>query len=178
MNPASKNDRTIRATELVLPANTKQGPVFYFSDQLHALSPKLLLQSTPLLSWTAKFRALLEMFRGPHSKTEPSMTEVMSHRFGPAIVDNFVAPMCAGIYASPPENISVPAAFPRFWSQLQRGSLLRQMVLRLISKSPAPRLTSFDGGSVQLCDAIAALLQENGQTIHLSTGYIHRVHRG
>lgn len=161
----------IDALDVVLPANTHKGTRYLvYKGQLHALSPKLLFQSTPLISWLGKFRVLMEVFKGRNKQAEPSMTEVMQHRFGADIIDNFVAPMCAGIYASPPEEISVPAAFPRFWKQLQNGSLIRQLIGRLIGRNQTtPKLTSLTEGTGDLCTRIAEYLQSNGHSLHTNT---------
>lgn len=158
----------IGASDQVLPANTHKGTRYLVHhNQLHALSPKLLFTSTPLISWSGKFRALLEIFKGHQIEPEPSMTEVIQQRFGSAVVDNFVAPMCAGIYASPPEQISVPAAFPRFWQQLEQGSLIRQILGRLLKRNqPPPKLTSLSQGTGDLCVRIAQYLEDNGHLIH------------
>lgn len=161
----------IGASDQVLPANTHKGTRYLvYNNELHALSPKLLFRSTPLISWKDKCRFLLEIFKGRIPHSEPSMTEVMQHRFGTGVIDNFVAPMCAGIYASPPEEISVPAAFPRFWTMLQNGSLIRQILGRLFGKTQSPpKLTSLSQGTGDLCHRIAAYLESNGHSVHTNS---------
>ena len=124
----------VNATSLVTPANTNKSTRYLVHRGLHALSPKLLLHSTPLLSWWQKIRAARELFWSPKPKGEPSMAEFMSGRFGSAIIDNFLAPMCAGIYADAPEKMSVRAAFPNLWKMATQGSILRQLIARLKDK--------------------------------------------
>ena len=78
----------------LIPANTVNSTRFLvYEDRLHPLSPKLLMNNTPLISWGQKFRALTEIFRGRNRSVEPTIAEWMTARFGSGILDNFVAPM-------------------------------------------------------------------------------------
>lgn len=159
------------ASSSITPANTEGATRFLVKDQqLHPLSPKLLLRSTPLLSWWQKIRALREYFWSPALKGEPSMAHFMKSRFGAGIIDNFLAPMCAGIYADTPESISVRAAFPNLWEMAHSGSIIRQLLARLKDKTrKTPHLTSMKHGTSQLCSDIAKHLTDHGHSIQTST---------
>ena len=74
------------------------------------MSPPQLLTS-PLLSVWAKLRLLVEPFVSSRSPTDESLADFVSRRLGRGVLDTLVAPMCAGIFAAPPENLSAAAAF-------------------------------------------------------------------
>ena len=74
------------------------------------MSPQLL--TSPLLSVWAKLRLLVEPFVSSRSPTDESLADFVSRRLGRGVLDTLVAPMCAGIFAAPPENLSAAAAFP------------------------------------------------------------------
>ena len=157
----------------IQPANTAGSTRFltFTTIGFMSLSPTLLLRNTPMISWSQKLRAMTEIFRGKNPNSEPTIAEWMSQRFGSGVVDNFVAPMCAGIYASTPEKISLPAAFPRLWEKARSGSILWQFIKQIITKSRPrqPRLTSFQGGTVELCTALEQYLKQNGAQILLQS---------
>ena len=69
----------VNATSLVTPANTNKATRYLVHRGLHALSPKLLLRSTPLLSWWHKIRIARELIWSSKPKGEPSMAEFMSN---------------------------------------------------------------------------------------------------
>lgn len=162
--------RLIGAETLITPANTNKATRYLVHRGLHALSPKLLMRTTPLLSWWQKLRIARELIWSPKPKGEPSMADFMSQRFGSAIVDNFLAPMCAGIYADAPERMSVRAAFPNLWNMATQGSILRQLIRRLKDKTRRqPHLTSMKLGSHQLCQKIADFLHDKGMPVQIST---------
>lgn len=160
--------RRIGALSDIAPANNRQATRYLVNNGLHPLSPKLLVGSTPLLRWWQKLRILREFIWSPKPKGEPSMAEFMSSRFGTGIIDNFLAPMCAGIYADAPENMSIRAAFPNLWKMAGQGSILRQLVQKLRDKSrKRPHLTSMRRGSHQLCSNIARFLSAKDMPVQL-----------
>lgn len=164
----------IGAKSIVTPANTEKATRYLVQNGLHALSPKLLLQSTPLLSWWQKLRIAREFIWSPKSQEEPSMANFMSTRFGKGVLDNFLAPMCAGIYADAPENMSVRAAFPNLWKMASNGSILWQLIQRLRDKNrKPPHLTSMKMGSHQLCEKIADFLIEKGMPTRTNSPATH-----
>ena len=161
----------IGSTSDITPANTERATRFLLHNQtLHPLSPKLLLKSSPLLSWFQKLRALRELIWAPAPKNEPSMAEFMRRRFGTGVINNFLAPMCAGIYADAPENISLRAAFPNLWNMATQGSILRQLFARLRDKTrKQPHLTSLKMGTHQLCQSITTYLRQTGHSVLTNT---------
>jgi|GEM_PF-6347221 len=165
----------IGCTSDITPANTDRATRFLFHHKtLHPLSPKLLMQASPLLSWLQKLRALRELVWSPTPINEPSMAEFMRRRFGEGVIDNFLAPMCAGIYADAPENISLRAAFPNLWNMATQGSILRQLFSRLRDKTRKhPHLTSLKMGTHQLCQNITTHLRQCGHSVLTDTPATH-----
>ncbi|MCL8206593.1 MAG: protoporphyrinogen oxidase [Actinomycetia bacterium] len=124
------------ADELIGPAPGARGADIFWAGRLHPIPPGLMagvpsrpetLWRSGLLSWSAKLRALADLWRPP-KPTEPdaSLGELLAYRFGPQVVDRLVAPLLAGIYAGDIRTLSLKATFPQLaaW-QDQYGSLIR-----------------------------------------------------
>lgn len=121
--------------------------------------------STPLFSPSAKLALLREPFvpRSP-ANAEESIAAFVRRRLGSEFLDYAIDPFVAGIYAGDPEQISVPAAFPKLHALEQRwGSLIKGQILggreRRRQKEAAKntaRSFSFLGGMQALTDALAA----------------------
>src|SRR5207249_3692087 len=70
--------------------------------------------TTPAFSMRAKLRLAAEPFIAPTPEgREESIADFVRRRLGPEFLDYAIDPFVAGIYAGDPEQISVPAAFPR-----------------------------------------------------------------
>ncbi|MBK6472431.1 MAG: protoporphyrinogen oxidase [Betaproteobacteria bacterium] len=121
--------------------------------------------STPLFSTSAKLALLREPFvpRCP-AGAEESIAAFVRRRLGSEFLDYAIDPFVAGIYAGDPEQISVPAAFPKLHALEQRwGSLIKGQILgareRRKLKEEAKNTAksfSFAGGMQVLTDALAA----------------------
>jgi protoporphyrinogen/coproporphyrinogen III oxidase len=87
--------------------------------------------ATPLFSAGAKFRLFAEPFISKaDGNREESIAEFVRRRLGTEFLDYAIEPFVAGIYAGDPEQLSVPAAFPRLHALEQRyGSLIKGAVL-------------------------------------------------
>jgi protoporphyrinogen/coproporphyrinogen III oxidase len=87
--------------------------------------------ATPLFSARAKFRLFAEPFISKAAgNAEESIAEFVRRRLGPEFLDYAIEPFVAGIYAGDPEQLSVPAAFPRLHALEQRyGSLVKGAIL-------------------------------------------------
>ena len=134
--------------------------------QLQALpmSPGAFL-STSLFSAGAKLALLREPFvaRSP-AGAEESIAAFVRRRLGAEFLDYAIDPFVAGIYAGDPEQISVPAAFPKLHALEQRwGSLIRGQILGAAERKRAKETAkntaksfAFAGGMQVLTDALAA----------------------
>lgn len=131
------------------------------------MSPGAFL-TTRLFSPAAKLALLREPFVARAAPgVEESIAAFVRRRLGREFLDYAIDPFVAGIYAGDPEQISVPAAFPRLHALEQRwGSLIRGQVFgaaeRRRQKEAAKNTAksfSFSGGMQMLTDALAAALQ-------------------
>lgn len=126
--------------------------------------------TTPLFSWRAKLALLREPFvpRYDHAGgAEESISSFVRRRLCQEFLDYAIEPFVGGVYAGNPDELSLPAAFPRLVALEQTyGSLLRGQILgarerrRLAEqtgerpKNMAPSF-SFKGGMQTLPDALA-----------------------
>jgi len=88
-------------------------------------SPPAFIAS-PLFSWRAKLALLREPFVAPAAAdAEETVAGFVRRRLGSEFLDYAIEPFVAGIYAGDPEQLSVPAAFPRLFALEQTyGSLI------------------------------------------------------
>ncbi len=121
--------------------------------------------STPLFSLSAKLALLREPFVPKAAAgVEESIAAFVRRRLGSEFLDYAIDPFVAGIYAGDPEQISVPAAFPKLHALEQRwGSLIKGQILgageRRKHKEQAKNTAksfAFLGGMQVLTDALAA----------------------
>jgi protoporphyrinogen/coproporphyrinogen III oxidase len=131
------------------------------------MSPPALLR-TPLLSWTAKLRLLKEPFvTSGRGRSDESVADFVRRRLGPEVLDYFVNPFIAGIFAGDPENLSVRYALPRLFAlEDEHGSLFRGMKAAARRKregkgSLQPRLISFRHGLGTMARELEKNLREN-----------------
>lgn len=155
----------------VLEANPKAARWIWRNGQCHPIptKPSTLLKS-PLLSFFAKCRLLIEPLIPAREIQDESLADFVRRRLGAGSLDTLVAPMCAGIFAAHPEELSVAAAFPLLKQlEKQHGSLVMGMRARKKENKAAPVLTSLKGGVGQLSQAIAErlgdIVQYNSEVI-------------
>lgn len=142
------------------------------------LTPGAML-GTPLLSFKAKLRVLLEpLVRTRLQEGDESVASFVRRRLGHEVLDYAVDPFISGIFAGDPETLSMAHAFPRV-AELERqyGSLSKGLMAQrkqvaggevpgatatsgnLMSSPPArARLISFVDGMQTLTDALEAAL--------------------
>ncbi len=123
--------------------------------------------TTPLFSWRAKLRLFAEPFIArATADEEETVARFVRRRLGPEFLDYAIEPFVSGIYAGDPDQLSLPAAFPRLHALEQRyGSLLRGAILsarerrRSAERSKGSATSfSFREGFQTLTDALAATL--------------------
>ena len=121
--------------------------------------------ATPLFSAAAKLRLFGEPFitRAPPGREE-SIAQFVRRRLGNEFLDYAVEPFVSGIYAGDPDQLSLPATFPRLYELEQRyGSLFigamcaaRQRKNNGAKPKMAATSFSFRHGMQTLTDALAA----------------------
>ncbi|TVP74151.1 MAG: protoporphyrinogen oxidase [Gemmatimonadales bacterium] len=105
---------------------------------------------TPLLSVGGRLRIVAEPFR---RRTAPpqgdeSVADVLRRRgMGDEVVERFLNPFVAGVYAGNPERLSAPHAFPLLRElELGHGSLVRGLLARLKAARKKARTGARAGG--------------------------------
>ncbi|TVP57838.1 MAG: protoporphyrinogen oxidase [Gemmatimonadales bacterium] len=134
--------------------------------------------STPLLSLRARMRILAEPLR-PRTRSpgdDESVADLLRRRgMGQEIVDRFLDPFVAGVYAGNPERLSAEHAFPLLLElEREHGSLIRGLLVRSWTgrserrKEPEsePPIFSFRDGMEEIPRALARPLSAR---IHLET---------
>jgi protoporphyrinogen/coproporphyrinogen III oxidase len=126
--------------------------------ELHAVPAEL----PKLVGWRALAGVLAEPFRpARQGGGDESVAAFARRRLGREIADVVVAPLCTGVFAGDPEELSVRAAFPRLAELEDEGGLLRGGVTRAIRAALAggggerPRLAAPVGGMAAMIDALA-----------------------
>jgi oxygen-dependent protoporphyrinogen oxidase len=86
--------------------------------------------TTPAFSLGAKLALLREPFIGrAPAGTEESIAAFVRRRLGNEFLDYAIDPFVSGVYAGDPDEISVPAAFPRLHALEQKyGSLIKGQI--------------------------------------------------
>ena len=138
------------AEPLLMRSNDAARVRYIFTDRLHRLpeDPVRFIR-TPLLSLGGKLRVLAEIVTpARRDGGEETLREFGYRRVGREFTDVFLDAMCAGIFASTPERISVNAAFPLV-VRLEReyGGLFRGMIKKRKKRAgPGGVLMSFVRG--------------------------------
>ncbi len=146
---------------------------FIFSGgKLKALpeSPTSFIKSD-LLSWPGKIRLIGELI-APKGPDDETVAAFITRRLGKEALEKLIDPMCSGVYAGDPYNMSMKSCFPRIKELEQEyGSLIRAMIKikkqrknEKVSAAPAGNLTSFYNGAQTITDTIA---QKIGKRLRL-----------
>ncbi len=134
------------------------------------LTPPALLAS-PLFSFNAKVRILVELLSGRRIRTaDLSLEDFIRSHFGQELVDYALNPFVSGVYAGNPQKLSARHAFPKLWQLEQtHGSLLRGQLAvakeRHARHEPAPSVYSFTHGLQSLVHALASRLPSGTLTL-------------
>ena len=156
--------------------NSKKRYIFS-GGKLNALpeSPPSFIKSD-LLSWGGKLRLLYELF-APKGPDDETVADFIIRRLGREALEKLIDPMCSGIYAGDPYNMSIKSCFPRIKELEQEyGSLIKALIKikkqrkaehaggEEVSAAPAGRLTSFYNGAQELTDALVRELGSRVET--------------
>jgi protoporphyrinogen/coproporphyrinogen III oxidase len=143
----------------------------YRGDGIHAVPTNPVgLLLTPLLSFGGACRAMRGLFvSGRGGRSEPTIAEFATRRFGTEVAETLVSAAVAGILAGDIHKLSAYACFPVLQDFDRKsisplGRTLRR-IPAMIRKRRDPKLrrkwrglVSIDRGLGGLCDAIAATL--------------------
>ncbi|GBE03447.1 protoporphyrinogen oxidase [bacterium BMS3Abin09] len=136
--------------------------------KLNALpeSPLSFIKSD-LLSWGGKIRLIGELI-APKGPDDETVAAFITRRLGKEALEKLIDPMCSGIYAGDPYNMSMKSCFPRIKELEQEyGSLIKALIQikkqrknENVSAAPAGNLTSFYDGAQTITDALAQKIGE------------------
>ena len=170
----------------LIPTNSENRRAFVVRDgRLHAvpegfvvIRPHSFLKMlrSPLLSWRAKFRAMLEPWVPRHARIneaghDESVAEFATRRLGKECFERLVQPLLAGIYTADPYQLSLAATMPdAIEDERKHGSLYRAAVKRKQSSEAVSSgarygsFMSFREGLGTLINSLATQL--NPERIH------------
>jgi protoporphyrinogen/coproporphyrinogen III oxidase len=141
----------------------------------------LPLAETKLLSWGAKIRMGLEIFRQPRGpQPDRSVYEFLLDHYGEESIDYLAEPLLAGVYGGDPRQMSVNSVLARFVElESTYGSLTRGALAAPRPPNPGGSfLQTLKGGLGQLIEALrpsADVIQADVEAVENSGGSGFRV---
>src|SRR6202453_2493648 len=144
----------------------------------------LPLAETRLLSWGAKIRMGLEIFRQPHGpQPDRSVYEFLLDHYGEESIDYLAEPLLAGVYGGDPRQMSANSVLARFVEiESKYGSLTRGALAAPRPQSPGGSfLQTLKGGLGQLIEALrprADVVQADVESVEETAGGVCGRRRG
>ena len=136
----------------------RDGKLIPLPDGLMMMVPTKLrpLLGTRLLSWPAKIRMVLEVFRRPGvAMPDRSVEDFILDHFGREAVDYLTEPLLAGVFGGDPKSLSANSVLTRFVEmETQYGSLSRAMLTARKTSSGGSLFRTLKGGLGQLIEAL------------------------
>jgi oxygen-dependent protoporphyrinogen oxidase len=161
----------------------KRGKLIPMPEGLMMMVPtKILpLAETRLLSWGAKFRMGLEIFRQPRGRQpDRSVYEFLLDHYGQECIDYLAEPLLAGVYGGDPREMSVNSVLARFVElEAKYGSLTRGALA-----APRPKtsggsfLLTLRAGLGQLIQALSDAIRPSGSVIQTDVETLEQTPRG
>lgn len=143
----------------------RKGQLVPMPDGLLMMIPTRVMPmaATRLLSWPAKIRMALELFRGKPAGSQDedrSVAEFFRSHYGQEAVDYLAEPLLAGVYGGDPEKLSAQSVLGRFVEIERRHGSLSRGVLRERKAAPrqshAPLFRSLRNGMGSLVERLVA----------------------
>lgn len=136
----------------------------------------LKILAAPLISWPAKARVALEIFK-PYLEGEPTVAKWVNHRFGPALLP-YLDAVYTGTYAGDFDRLTIDSVMPGVRKlEKEYGSVLRALLAKQKEqrknrkgkeKFTMPAMTSFPQGMERLVARLREPLVE-GKTYSPAT---------
>jgi protoporphyrinogen/coproporphyrinogen III oxidase len=163
----------------------KNGKLVPMPEGLQMMVPTkfLPLVETQLLSWSAKIRMGMEIFRQPRGpQPDRSVYEFLLDHYGEESIDYLAEPLLAGVYGGDPREMSVNSVLARFVDlEAKYGSLTRGALAAPRPQTPGSSfLQTLQGGLGQLIGALrpsADVVQAEVESIE-NTGAGFRLRAG
>jgi oxygen-dependent protoporphyrinogen oxidase len=152
------------AESLLMPSSDTARIRYIYTDRLHRLpEDPLRFIGSRLLSLGGKLRVAGELFSpARRDEGDESLRDFGYRRVGREFTDVFLDAMCAGIYASSPDRISVNAAFPLVVRlEREHGGLFKGMLKKRKKRAgPGGILMSFRRGVGSFIDHLGRTLAD------------------
>jgi oxygen-dependent protoporphyrinogen oxidase len=163
----------------------RKGKLIRMPEGLMMMVPTriLPLAETRLLSWSAKIRMGLEIFRQPRGpQPDRSVYEFLFDHYGEESIDYLAEPLLAGVYGGDPRQMSANSVLARFVDiEAKYGSLTRGVLAAPRPPNPGGSfLQTLKGGLGQLIEALrpsANVVQAEVETVE-NSGAGFRVRAG
>ncbi len=166
----------------------RKGQILAVPEGFVLMAPSRMwpILTSPILSWKAKLRIVLEPFipRGDASLDE-SLASFVRRRLGNETLERLVQPLVGGIYTADPNDLSLRATMPQFIEMEQKhGSLLRGSLFKRRSGNDIEKSSSgaryglfatLKAGMGRLIEALGESLPKG--TIQLNSA-VRRVQKG
>lgn len=151
----------------------KNGRMIPLPEGLMMMVPTRILPTatSPLLSWSTKFRMGLELLRKPvPNAPDRSVGAFVEDHYGREAVDYLAEPLLSGVYGGDPYQLSIQSVMPRFAEMEAKFGSLTKGTLAGLAKSPKREGTTLfktlKHGLGSLTDAIEKSIASHCQTIH------------
>ncbi|MBU1186498.1 MAG: protoporphyrinogen oxidase [Acidobacteria bacterium] len=175
--------------ESVMPASPSSKNRYIFRNE--SLTPLPMGLSsfirTPLLSWPAKLRLMMEPFIPNGAQEDDTAWDFFCRRFGREAANFIMSPFVSGVYAGDVKMLGARAAFPKFWNfEKDSGSMIWGAVKYMRNKKrrlkregiePKKGLFSFNGGLGNITQILAERLR-SGILLEKSVTGVHKVENG
>ena len=160
----------------------KNGQLVRMPEGLMMMVPTKIMPivGTPLLSWGAKIRMGLEIFRKPRGpQPDRSVHDFLLDHYGQESIDYLAEPLLAGVYGGDPRQMSVNSVLARFVDlQTKYGSLTRGALAEPRPNSAGSFLQTLKGGLGQLIQSLEDALRPSADILHAEAETLQQVDDG
>lgn len=117
--------------------------------------------TTPLFSWSDKFRLLGEPFRKPGTDPHESLADMVKRRMGKSFLNYAIDPFIGGIYAGDPSTLVTKYALPKLYNLEQNygsfigGAMKKGKTTTARDKKATKDVFTTKGGIQNLINALA-----------------------
>ena len=160
---------------LVRSSDAARRRFIYRRARLHEVpAGPIAFLTTGLLSWRGKLRIVREPWAEPAPAGDETLAAFATRRIGAEAAAVLIDPMVSGIFGGNARELSLRACFAKMADmEAEHGGLFRALIARMrqrrgqrLDVAPTGTLTSFEGGTQDLIDALAARL---GPALRLNT---------
>lgn len=165
----------------------RRGRLVPLPDGLMMMIPTRIapMLATRLLSWRAKLRMGLELFRRPGraAPADRSVADFVRDHYGQEAVDYLAEPLLAGVYGGDPRRLSVASVLPRFVELERRYGSLTRGVLAAMKKARGeaagkPLFQTLKGGLGRLTEAIERAIASSCERLQAEAETLERAGSG